>query len=107
MLEPQEISDFLCEGCQKKVDISSRSIIGETPNVLLVHLQRIVFSFETFSNEKINSKFEFPTTLDLRPYSYKGVFEKEHGADHETPCEEAETKGEEERACIKELQRLR
>jgi ubiquitin carboxyl-terminal hydrolase 34 len=60
------------------VDIASRTIIGETPNVLFVHLQRIVFSFETFTNEKVNSKFDFPTTLDLKPYSYKDVAEREN-----------------------------
>ena len=51
-------------------------MIGTTPNVLFVHLQRIVFSFDTFANEKINSKFEFPNTLDLKPYSYKAVQEE-------------------------------
>ena len=49
--------------------------------MLFVHLQRIVFSFETFTNEKLNSKFDFPTTLDLRPYSYKGVAESEQFAE--------------------------
>lgn len=78
LISAQEINDYQCDGCKKKVDVESRTIIGETPNVLFVHLQRIIFSFETFNNEKINTKFEFPHTLDLRPYSYKGVAEKEN-----------------------------
>lgn len=72
MLEEQEISDYKCEGCEKRGGVYKRSMIGETPNVLFVHLQRIVFSFDTYNNEKINSKFEFPNTLDLKPFSYSG-----------------------------------
>jgi ubiquitin carboxyl-terminal hydrolase 34 len=52
-------------------------MLRDTPNVLLVHLKRIVFSFDTFNNVKINSKLEFPHILDLRPYSVKGISEKE------------------------------
>jgi hypothetical protein len=43
-----------------------------------VHLQRIVFSFDTFANEKINTKLEFPNILDLKPYTLKGIAEKEN-----------------------------
>ena len=42
------------------MDISKLMLISRTPNVLIVHLQRILFNFEIFSNEKINSYFEFP-----------------------------------------------
>ena len=42
-----------------------------------MHLQRIVFSFDTFTNEKINTKLEFPKVLDLKPYTVKGVAERE------------------------------
>lgn len=52
-------------------------MIGKPPNVLFVHLQRIVFSFDTFLNEKINTKLEFPQILNLRPYTVKGIAEKE------------------------------
>lgn len=45
--------------------------------MLFVHLQRIVFSFDTFANEKINTKLEFPQILNLKPYTIKGVAEKE------------------------------
>ena len=41
------------------------------PNTLVVHLQRIEFSFDTLQNDKVNNYFEFPTVLDLKPYSYK------------------------------------
>mmetsp|Transcript_39087 Transcript_39087/g.59595 ORF Transcript_39087/g.59595 Transcript_39087/m.59595 type:complete len:143 (-) Transcript_39087:1838-2266(-) len=44
------------------------------PNVLVVHLQRIVFSFDTLMNDKVNTKLEFPNLLNLKDYSYKETF---------------------------------
>lgn len=46
------------------------------PNTLIVHLQRITFSFDTYQNEKINSHFEFPRILDLKKYSVKENMEE-------------------------------
>ena len=41
------------------------------PNVLIFHLQRIVFDYQTFGNKKVNSKLEFPNILQLSKYSFK------------------------------------
>ena len=41
------------------------------PNVLIVHLQRIVFDFNTFQNTKVNTLFEFPNSLNLSKFSLK------------------------------------
>jgi len=57
--------------------LSKRTLIAETPNVLILHLQRIVFNFDTFQNDKLNSYMEFPTVLDLKPYSFHHVMGKE------------------------------
>jgi len=76
-LQGEIISDFNCDGCGKKVDISKRSLISKCPNVLIVHNQRLVFNFETFRNDKLNSLFKFPHVLDLKPFSYYDVMEKE------------------------------
>jgi len=32
---------------------------------------------DTFTNEKINTKLAFPNVLDLKPFTLKGVAEKE------------------------------
>lgn len=53
-VEGEVINDYQCEGCNKKVDVSKRVLIAETPNVLILHLQRIVFNFDTFRNDKLN-----------------------------------------------------
>ena len=72
------ISDYECTGCKKKVDVHKRTLVAQTPNILVLHLQRLVFDFDTFQNEKINQHFEFPQHLNLRPYSYYHVMEKEN-----------------------------
>lgn len=41
------------------------------PNVLFVHLQRILFDYNTFTNKKVINKFEFPMILDLSKYAFK------------------------------------
>lgn len=76
-VEGEVINDYECEGCKKKVDVSKRVLIAETPNVLILHLQRIIFNFDTFRNDKLNQHFEFPTVLDLKPYSYYDVMKRE------------------------------
>mmetsp|Transcript_18346 Transcript_18346/g.24530 ORF Transcript_18346/g.24530 Transcript_18346/m.24530 type:complete len:320 (+) Transcript_18346:2495-3454(+) len=52
-------------------------MIASTPNVLIVHLQRICFNFDTFQNDKVNSFCSFPNVLDLKPYSFHEVMGKE------------------------------
>ncbi len=82
MIESSIINDFKCENCQKKVDVEKRQLIAEPPNVLIVHLQRIQFNFDTFQNEKINSLFDFPNVLDLKDYSFKKIMNEEgHAAE--------------------------
>jgi ubiquitin C-terminal hydrolase len=67
------ISGFNCESCQKQVDIKKRSLLHTLPNFMIVHLQRMVFNFDTMENEKINSRLEFPQDLNVFPYSTEGV----------------------------------
>lgn len=95
----ETISDYFCDKCQRKVELSKRTLISETPNILIVHLQRIVFNFDTFRNDKINSMFKFPPILDLKPYSYYDVMGREdrlpkkgdnEGAEEEEPTEQKE-----------------
>ena len=67
-------------------------MISETPNVLIVHLQRIVFNFDTFRNDKLNSYMEFPRVLDLKPYSFHEVMGKEGRLRSQIDEEEEEQK---------------
>lgn len=71
------ISDYHCDKCNKKVEITKRTLIEKVPNILIAHLQRIVFNFDTFANEKINTRLEFPMTVDLYPYTKAGLADPE------------------------------
>jgi ubiquitin carboxyl-terminal hydrolase 34 len=63
------INDYMCDFCNKKVDVSKKTRISKAPHILTVHLQRIVFNLDTFINEKITNKHEFPTQFNLYPFS--------------------------------------
>jgi ubiquitin carboxyl-terminal hydrolase 34 len=89
-IEGEVINEYECETCKKKVDISKRVLLSSSPNVLIVHLQRIIFNFDTFRNDKINSYFEFPNHLDLRPYSFYEVMKKEGRLDKKKKEDEEE-----------------
>lgn len=71
------INDYMCETCDKKVDIESRNYIDQLPNVLILHLKRFAFNFDTLRNEKINSRVEFPPTLNVLPYHIDNTKEGE------------------------------
>lgn len=101
----ETISDFLCDGCNKKVELSKRTLIAETPNVLILHLMRIEYNFNTDNLDKINSLFKFPHTLDLTPYSYYEVMRQEGRSTEKKKPEESDEKlTEEELAKKKELE---
>ena len=69
----ETISDYQCENCLKKVDVTKRCCLSALPNVLIVHMQRIVFDLDTLMNQKINSRLEFPHLLNLEPYTKEGL----------------------------------
>ncbi|CAD8179644.1 unnamed protein product [Paramecium octaurelia] len=68
-VQGEVISDFKCESCNQKVDVNKCQLLAQLPNVLILHLQRIVFNLDTFLNEKINTRLEFPINLDLQQYT--------------------------------------
>lgn len=64
------ISDFKCENCQKKCDVTKRPLIKDCPNVMIVYLSRMIFDLDVLMNVKINSRYEFQQTLNLKEYTY-------------------------------------
>lgn len=50
------INDYTCDFCSERADVSKKTMVSKLPRVLIVHLQRIVFSLDTFVNEKISTK---------------------------------------------------
>jgi ubiquitin carboxyl-terminal hydrolase 34 len=64
------ISDYKCEHCQQKCDVTKRPLVKECPNVLLVYLSRIIFDLDVLMNVKINTRYEFPFEFSLKDYTY-------------------------------------
>ena len=51
--EPEVISDFLCDNCKQKCDISKKSCLKTLPNVLILHLQKMIFDLDFMANIKV------------------------------------------------------
>ena len=71
MVKGQTIEDYSCEACGIKASVTQRALLADVPNTLIVHLQRIGYSFDTGGREKVNTRFEFPNVLDLKDFSFK------------------------------------
>ena len=73
MIVPEKIEQFKCEVCKQKVTISKRTSLAKLPNVLFVHLKRFYMNYENELTEKINSRFEFPNTLNLKKFCVEEI----------------------------------
>ena len=47
------VSDYYCSECRQKRDVVKRTLLSTLPNVLIVHLQRFTYNFDTSMNEKV------------------------------------------------------
>lgn len=79
---------YNCSYCGEKVDALKRCCIGSLPNTLIMHLKRFEFDFEVLKRMKVNEYFEFPTKLNMAPWTKEGLAKKE-------ALEEAAERGEE------------
>jgi ubiquitin C-terminal hydrolase len=60
---------YLCEKCDKKVDTLKRTSIKRLPRFLIIGLKRFEFDFDKMIRVKLNDYFEFPTDLNMEPYT--------------------------------------
>ncbi|KAI1320684.1 hypothetical protein EDD11_010218 [Mortierella claussenii] len=60
---------YKCSSCDKHVDAIKRACIKELPQNLILHLKRFDYDMDTMRRIKINDRFEFPTRLDMEPYT--------------------------------------
>jgi uncharacterized UBP type Zn finger protein len=77
MVKGEIISDYNCEPCQKKVDITKKTVFKRLPNTLIVRLNRIRYDYDTLRNVKENDRLEFGTSLNMRPYMLDEVVRKD------------------------------
>lgn len=69
-IEPEIISDYTCDSCKNKCDISKRALLKSLPNVLFLSLKKMYFDLELLINVKIHTRYEFPMEINLRKYMY-------------------------------------
>jgi len=68
---------YACEQCEKKVDTLKRVCLKRLPNHLILVQKRFEFDYENYSKKKLNDYCEFPTELDLEPYTQQGIRKQE------------------------------
>ncbi|KAG6965525.1 hypothetical protein JG688_00007149 [Phytophthora aleatoria] len=63
---------------EEKVTLEThkRISISKLPAYLIIHLKRFEFDFEKMQQIKLHDRFEFPTELDMYPYTKEGQQDK-------------------------------
>ena len=70
-------NQWVCEACNCKVDAVKRQSLKTLPQMLCIQLKRFEYDYETMQRLKVKDRFEFPTELDMRPFTREGVDEAE------------------------------
>ncbi|KAG0375629.1 hypothetical protein BGX24_008849 [Mortierella sp. AD032] len=72
---------YKCSTCDNHVDAIKRACIKELPRNLILHLKRFDYDMDTMRRIKINDRFEFPSRLDMEPYTIDYLSRKEQAQD--------------------------
>ena len=64
---------YHCEQYDRKIKVMKRCCIKTLPNTLVITLKRFDFDFVSMQKVKINDYFEFPTTLNVKPWTKAGL----------------------------------
>eukprot|EP01091_Cochliopodium_minus_P019747 TRINITY_DN8400_c0_g2_i1.p1 TRINITY_DN8400_c0_g2~~TRINITY_DN8400_c0_g2_i1.p1 ORF type:complete len:2136 (-),score=629.79 TRINITY_DN8400_c0_g2_i1:47-6454(-) len=68
---------YKCDGCSDYVNALKRTTIKTLPNVLVIHLKRFDFNFNTMQKEKLNVHFQFPEDLNMKQFTEEAIEFKE------------------------------
>jgi len=77
LIKDEVISDYKCANCGAKCDVIKKNFLNDLPNVMIVHLKRLIFDLEVFMNLKVNSRYSFPQELNVKKYSLQQFEEDE------------------------------
>lgn len=64
---------YKCEQCGEKQDTLKRTCFLSTPNVLVVQCKRFDFDYNRWLRFKIDTRFEFPMSFSIYPYTKEGI----------------------------------
>ncbi|XP_040216798.1 ubiquitin carboxyl-terminal hydrolase 24 isoform X6 [Rana temporaria] len=64
---------YYCEKCKEKRTTVKRTCIKSLPSVLVIHLMRFGFDWESGRSIKYDEQIKFPWTLNMEPYTVSGM----------------------------------
>jgi hypothetical protein len=64
---------YQCNECNKKVNTLKRACLKRLPNNLIMVLKRFEFDYDIMAKVKVNDYCEFPTKLNMEPYTQQGL----------------------------------
>ncbi|XP_068095522.1 ubiquitin carboxyl-terminal hydrolase 24 isoform X2 [Hyperolius riggenbachi] len=64
---------YYCEKCKEKRTTVKRTCIKSLPNVLVIHLMRFGFDWESGRSIKYDEQIKFPWMLNMEPYTVSGM----------------------------------
>lgn len=67
---------YQCDYCEGKVPAIRRVCIKHLPNTFIISLRRFEFDFDTMTRVKVNDYCEFPSDIDMEPYTQEGLERK-------------------------------
>jgi len=62
-----------CDDCKQKRDTSYQTYFAQLPQVLVLHLGRMQFNYETLEREKRNDRIVFPLKLSMAKYTEDSI----------------------------------
>ena len=89
---------YHCAQCNKKVNTLKRACLKKLPNQLIMVLKRFEFDYDTMTKVKINDHCEFPTKLNLEPYTQQGLRKAEKQKKEEKKMEKPKNEGDNQNA---------
>ncbi|KAL7275754.1 hypothetical protein RUND412_001304 [Rhizina undulata] len=72
---------YSCTSCDRLVNAVKRTCLKDVPDHLILHLKRFEFDLQTMHRSKINDSFEFPTILDMKPYTMEHLSRRDDNND--------------------------
>ncbi|GCB74652.1 hypothetical protein scyTo_0003743, partial [Scyliorhinus torazame] len=73
---------YYCEKCKEKRTTVKRMCIKSLPSVLVIHLMRFGFDWESGRSIKYDEQIRFPWLLNMEPYTVSGMARQEHSSEH-------------------------
>ena len=70
-----------CEVCCEKKATLRRTVMGQIPNTMVLHLKRFDLDYDTFETVKLNNRMEFPLEINVLRYTKEGIEAAERADD--------------------------